>query len=92
MFKILKDFKGSPDGYTVIEYATGQELDLPPSLAEVALAEKWAKPLPAKAKPAPVVEPSAPVAPAVPLDDAAAEAIADAQAAEAARAAALANT
>ncbi len=47
MFKIVKDFKGSPDGYTVVDYTAGQEVDLPPALAEVAQAEKWAKPLPA---------------------------------------------
>ncbi len=71
MFKIVKDFKGSPDGYTVVDYTAGQEVDLPPALADVAQAEKWAKPLPAKAKlaPAPVQAPvpeSADTDPAVP--------------------------
>lgn len=46
MFKVLKDFKGSPDGYTVHEYVAGQEVELVPSLAEVALKEKWVKELP----------------------------------------------
>ena len=28
MFKVLKDFKGSPDGYTVHEYVAGQEIEI----------------------------------------------------------------
>ncbi len=50
MFKILKDFKGSPDGYTVIDYVAGSKVDLVPSLAEVAVKEKWAKELPPEPK------------------------------------------
>lgn len=42
---IIKDFKGSPDGHTVIQYEKGQvNVELAESLAEVAIAEKWAKP------------------------------------------------
>lgn len=50
MFKILKDFKGSPDGYTVIDYVAGSKVDLVPSLAEVAVKEKLAKELPPEPK------------------------------------------
>lgn len=46
MFKVLKDFKGSPDGMAVIEYKAGEEVDLVPALAEVAVKEKWVKPVP----------------------------------------------
>jgi len=42
-FEILKDFKGSPDGYTIITYSKGDEVELDAGLAEVALAEKWAR-------------------------------------------------
>jgi hypothetical protein len=42
-YKILKDFKGSPDGIAVIEYTKGDIVPLAPSLAEVALEEKWVK-------------------------------------------------
>ena len=55
MFKVLKDFKGSPDGYTVIDYAAGSKVDLVPSLADVAVKEKWVKELP----PEPKVDPEA---------------------------------
>ena len=55
MFKVLKDFKGSPDGYTVIAYAAGSKVDLVPSLADVAVKEKWVKELP----PEPKVDPEA---------------------------------
>jgi hypothetical protein len=41
MFKVLKDWKGSPDGFTVIEYKTDQIVDLHPTLVDVALHEKW---------------------------------------------------
>lgn len=47
MYKILKDFKGSPDGCRVIDFTEGQEIpestDFPMSLIEVALAEGWAE-------------------------------------------------
>lgn len=58
MFKVLKDFKGSPDGFTVIQYAKDQEVDLAPALAEVALKEKWVKPLPLKPVPKPHPQPA----------------------------------
>lgn len=41
MFKVLTDWKGSPDGFTVIEYKPGQIVELHPSLVDVALGEKW---------------------------------------------------
>lgn len=47
MFKVLKDFKGSPDGIVVIQYTAGDEVELVPSLAEVAVKEKWVKEIPA---------------------------------------------
>lgn len=56
MYKVLKDFKGSPDGYTVVEYVAGTEVDLAPDLAKVAVKEKWVKELPAKPKPDPEAE------------------------------------
>lgn len=48
MFKVLKDFKGSPDGIQVIQFEAGQEVDLVPDLAKVALEEKWVKAMPVK--------------------------------------------
>lgn len=53
MYKILKSFKGSPDGMQVIEYQEGTEVELPASLVEVALAEKWAKKIKVKTQPEP---------------------------------------
>ena len=45
MYKVIKDFSGSPDGCRVIEYETGQILnvgtDFSADLVEVALAEQW---------------------------------------------------
>lgn len=58
MFKVLKDFKGSPDGFTVIQYAKDQEVDLAPALADVALKEKWVKPQPPKPAPKPQPQPA----------------------------------
>ena len=43
MFKVIKSFKGSPDGMLVVEYRVGEEVDLTPDLAKVALEEKWVK-------------------------------------------------
>lgn len=43
MFEVIKDFKGSPDGCTVIQYQKGEVVEIVDSLAEVALAEKWVK-------------------------------------------------
>ena len=52
MYKVLKDFKGSPDGCRVIQYTKGQMLeegaDFSRDLAEVALNEKWVKPVTVK--------------------------------------------
>ncbi len=60
MFKILKAFKGSPDGMQVISYTVGQEVELSVSLGKVALREGWAedveKPKPSKPLEVPVVE------------------------------------
>ena len=50
-YDIIKDFKGSPDGHTVIEYTKGQEgVELEGELAKVALEEKWVKVSKAAAK------------------------------------------
>lgn len=43
-YKILKTFPGSPDGIRVITYTEGDEVEIPESLAIVALGEKWIKP------------------------------------------------
>lgn len=56
MYKVLKSFKGSPDGYTVIDYAKDEEVDLVPELADVALKEKWVKHLPVKKATEPAVQ------------------------------------
>ncbi len=45
MYKVIKDFKGSPDGIEVIEYKEGDKVDLVPDLADVAIKEKWVKPI-----------------------------------------------
>jgi hypothetical protein len=44
-YKILVSFKGSPDGCHAVDYAAGDVVELTDSLAEVALAEKWAEPV-----------------------------------------------
>ena len=41
MFKVLKDWKGSPDGFTVIHYKAGETVNLHHSLVDVALNESW---------------------------------------------------
>ena len=47
MFKVLKNFKGSPDGCAVLDYAKDDELHIcstfSEDLAQVALAEGWVK-------------------------------------------------
>lgn len=44
-YEVLKDFKGSPDGFNVIEFKKGQDdVELNDELAKVALEEKWVKP------------------------------------------------
>lgn len=43
-YEILQDFKGSPDGHTVIQYTKGQDdVELNDELAKVALEEKWVR-------------------------------------------------
>lgn len=42
-YKVLKDFKGSPDGRFSVQYKKGETVELTTSLAEVAVAEKWVK-------------------------------------------------
>lgn len=42
-YEVLQSFKGSPDGYTVIEYEKGKNVDLPDELAAVAIRNKWVK-------------------------------------------------
>lgn len=41
--EVLKDFPGSPDGFKVIEYKKGEIVEMPESLATVAIGEKWVK-------------------------------------------------
>lgn len=41
--KILKDFRGSPNGYTVIDFKKDDEADMDGDLLKVALDEKWVK-------------------------------------------------
>ena len=45
MYKVIKDFRGSPDGCRVIDYKKGQKLDIDTDfsqdLCDVALMEKW---------------------------------------------------
>lgn len=48
MYKVLKDFRGSPNGFDVVDYQKGQDVELTSSLAETALAEKWVKPIAVK--------------------------------------------
>lgn len=52
-YKVTKEFKGSPDGHTVITYKVGDEVDedeMGADLLKVALDEKWiAKPKSSKA-------------------------------------------
>lgn len=45
-YNVQRDFKGSPDGHTVIQFAKGEEVahaKLGDDLAKVALEEKWIK-------------------------------------------------
>lgn len=41
MYKVIKDFKGSPDGMRVIAFAKGDDFTHEGDLLKVALAEKW---------------------------------------------------
>ncbi|WP_076461834.1 hypothetical protein [Marinobacterium stanieri] len=49
LYEHLQDWKGSPDGATVVCYVKGEQCPLPADLAEVALSEKWVKKVSAKA-------------------------------------------
>lgn len=42
-YEVIHGFKGSPDGFTVIEYAKGEIVELVEDLAKVALKEKWVR-------------------------------------------------
>ncbi len=83
--KVLKDFKGSPNGFTVIEFKVGDDFEHEGDLLEVALNEKWVEPIKAKepkgnkdkdknAAPAPATAPK----PATPAADPSANTGADA--------------
>lgn len=48
MYRVLKDFAGSPTGTTVVKYCKGDEVVLTDPLAAVALAEKWVEPVAVK--------------------------------------------
>lgn len=43
MYEILKDMKGSQDGRFTTQFYCGDQVELSDSLAEVALADEWAK-------------------------------------------------
>jgi len=47
MYKVIKSFRGSPDGCRVIDFGQGESLventNFPADLIEVALAEGWVK-------------------------------------------------
>lgn len=43
--RILKSFKGSPDGRFVVEYTQGEEVHLTVELAAIACSEGWAEPI-----------------------------------------------
>lgn len=53
-YKVIRSFKGSPDGMRVVEYEKGQVVSLTESLAVVALEEKWVRPH----KPEPELDPA----------------------------------
>lgn len=42
-YEVIKGFKGSPNGYDVVDYQAGEKVSLPDDLAKVAIAEKWVK-------------------------------------------------
>jgi len=42
-YKILKDFKGSPTGSTVVQYTKGETVELTDSLAAAVVPEGWAE-------------------------------------------------
>jgi len=42
MYRVVKEWKGSPDGYTVIHYTPSEKLiEIPPSLVAAALENGW---------------------------------------------------
>lgn len=45
MYQVLKDFKGSPDGRFAVDYKAGEVVELTTTLAVVAMAEGWVKPV-----------------------------------------------
>lgn len=45
--KMLSSQNGSSDGFNVVRYAKGEVYDLPDSLAEVFLKQRWARRVPA---------------------------------------------
>lgn len=45
-YKVIKSFKGSPDGRFAVDYTEGQTVPLTDSLAQVALAEGWVEAVP----------------------------------------------
>lgn len=45
MYQVLKDFKGSPDGRFAVDYKAGEMVELTSTLAVVAMAEGWVKPV-----------------------------------------------
>ncbi|MCG7984729.1 MAG: hypothetical protein JAY90_18505 [Candidatus Thiodiazotropha lotti] len=45
-YEVIQSFKGSPDGRFTISYTKGdKDIDLSESLAAVAIAEGWVKPM-----------------------------------------------
>lgn len=54
MYRILKDFKGSPDGGRVVLFSAGEQIaesaDFPPDLIAVAIEEGWAEEIKAPKK------------------------------------------
>lgn len=45
-YKVIKGFKGSPDGRFTVTYPAGEIVDLTESLAAVAVSEGWVEALP----------------------------------------------
>lgn len=45
MYQVLKDFKGSPDGRFAVDYKAGEVVELTTTLAVVAMAEGWVRPV-----------------------------------------------
>lgn len=50
-YKILKDFKGSPNGSLVVQYTKGETVELADSLAEAVVPEGWAEEIKKTRKP-----------------------------------------